>query len=378
MKKFFYCQICGFTVILLLSGCTFAKQETGTEFLTIASWNVQNLFDGEDNGYEYDEFKNSSGWNAEKYQGRLQSITAALQGESGIQADILALIEIENETVVRDLADESYLGYGWSFFAGAADASVGLGVLSALPITEARAHSFHGGDGSIPRPVAEVWVDTGSGPLVLLVCHWKSKTGGEKKTESLRQAGSALIVRLLAEIEAEREGTPVIVMGDLNENYDEFSRVGAAYPCALLPGTDEAAALVQKKDTGIRLSARPGFQDFLVLCGEKPLKLNAEPGTFSALSIVYSPWFELEETPTGNQNSMGSYYYKDAWETIDHFLLNGALFGENGLRYESFRVLSESPFTNAAGIPNSYNPRTGNGLSDHLPIVLVLNKGAYR
>ncbi|MCL1812269.1 MAG: endonuclease/exonuclease/phosphatase family protein [Treponema sp.] len=382
MKRSFYYQVYVLFLILLLSGCSFAQSETSANHLTIVSWNVQNLFDGTDNGFEYDEFKNGTGWNSEKYQARLQSITAALKGDSRLNPDILALIEVENEGVILDLADSSCLNYKWSFFAGTpvypADTwqdddsfqsvPIGMGVLSALPFIETRVHSFHLENSSIPRPVAEVWVDTGSGPLVLLVCHWKSKLGGEKKTESLRRAGSALIARRLAEIEAERAGTPVIILGDLNENYDEFSRIGAAYPCALLPDTEEAAALIQKAPAGVRSD----FRDFLVLSREKPPK----PNFFTASGTsVYSPWYELEEGLLETQsNSAGSYYYKDEWETIDHFLLNSALFNGHELSYGYFRVLSEPPFANAAGHPNTYNPRTGNGLSDHLPIVLILNK----
>ena len=354
--------------VLFLAGilwaCALQEAEKSPDNLTIVSWNVQNLFDGIDNGFEYSEFTNSAGWNSEKYQARLQSIAAALKGESGVKADILALIEIENDIVLQDLADGSCLDYGWSFFAGAENSSVGLGVLSALPITDAKAHSFYSGDGGLPRPVAEVWIDTGSEPLVLLVCHWKSKVGGEKQTEALRRSASALIARRLAEIETESAGTPVVILGDLNENYDEFSRTGALYTCALLPDTAEAAALVQKLPAG----RRPEFQDFLVLCGNKPpiLEFFAVTG-----GILYSPWFELEEWP---ERGNGSYFYQDDWETIDHFLLNAALFNEMGLDYSHFRILAEPPFTNAAGHPNTYNPRTGNGLSDHLPIVLVLNK----
>ncbi|MCL1928397.1 MAG: endonuclease/exonuclease/phosphatase family protein [Treponema sp.] len=382
MKRSFYYHFYVLFLILLLLGCSFAQSETGTDHLTIVSWNVQNLFDGIDNGLEYNDFKNNAGWNNEKYQARLQNISAALKGESGIKPDILALIEVENEGVIRDLADSSCLNYSWSFFAGTpvypADIwqnddspqtiPIGIGVLSALPFTEARVHSFHSGNDNIPRPVVEVWVDTGSGPLVLLVCHWKSKREGEKKTESLRRAGAALVVRRLAEIEAEMAGTPVVIMGDLNENYDEFSRIAAAYPCALLPDTNEAAALIRKTPAG----ARSDFQDFLVLSGDKPPNLNF----FTASGgLVYSPWFELEEEMTENQNNVpGSYYYKDTWETIDHFLLNPALFSGSSLQYGYFRVLSKPPFANAAGHPNTYNPRTGNGLSDHLPIALILTK----
>ena len=382
MKKSFTYRFSVLFLTGILWACTFQETETSTDHLTIVSWNVQNLFDGTDNGFEYSEFTNSAGWNNEKYQARLQSIAAALKGDNGIKPDILALVEVENEGVIRDLADSSCLNYSWFFFAGTPlwsagtlhgdDAlqpiPIGLGVLSALPITGTMVHSFHSGNSSIPRPVVEVWIDTGSGPLVLLVCHWKSKREGEQKTESLRRAGAALITRRLAEIEAERAGTPVIILGDLNENHDEFFRIGAAYPCALLPDSAEAAALIQKSPAGIRSD----FRDFLVLSGEKPPRLNF----FSAsVTGVYSPWFDPEERlPESQSNTAGSYYYKDAWETIDHFLLNGALFSGSGLAYGYFRVLAEPPFTNAAGRPNAYNPRTGNGLSDHLPIVLVLNK----
>jgi endonuclease/exonuclease/phosphatase family metal-dependent hydrolase len=396
MKKQFYSRVIVVGLMLFFCACSVVQSETGPEQITIVSWNVQNLFDGTDNGSEYNEFKNSGGWNNEKYQARLQSIAAALKGENSVKADILALIEIENEAVVRDLAESSLLDYGWYFFAGsaagamqaleqqgedsAADSPVGIGVLSALPLTETKVHSIHSPDGSIPRPIAEVWADTGTGPLVLLVCHWKSKLGGEKKTESLRRASAALIVRRLAEIEAENPGTPVIILGDLNENYDEFYRIDSAYPCALLPDTEEAAALTGKNHQGVRL----GFQDFLILSGEKPPRTDFFAGS---AGIVYSPWFELNrESNFGSDFEMGieskadkpvfhgSYYYKETWETIDHFLLNEALFSGSGWNYGSFLVLARPPFTNEAGQPRPYNPRTGNGFSDHLPIVLCLKK----
>ena len=354
-------------LVFFVLGCTFPESEASKDHLTIVSWNVQNLFDGKDNGSEYDDFLNSSGWNGEKYQARLESIAAALKGESGVKADIIALVEVENEGVVSDLADKSFLDYGFTFFANVEGSSVGLGVLSALPVTSSSVHSFHSGDSSIPRPVAEVWVDTGTGPLVLLVCHWKSKLGGEGRTEALRRSGAALIARRLLEIETENPGTAVVIMGDLNENYDEFIRVGYSYPCALLPDTEEAAIALQaeaeqkqKPPPGIR----PGFQDFLVISGEKPPIAEHIAVKGAAL---YSPWFEAGK-------EAGSYWYKDDWETIDHILINAALFGVSGLRYRQFRVLARPPFANAAGHPNAYNPRTGNGLSDHLPIVLVLDR----
>jgi hypothetical protein len=68
----------------------------------------------------------------------------------------------------------------------------------------------------------------------------------------------------------------------------------------------------------------------------------------------------------------GSYYYRDKWETIDHFLLSEDLFSGTGWNFSDCRVLNHAPFTASSGAPNRYIPRNGNGLSDHLPLLLYL------
>jgi hypothetical protein len=232
-------------------------------------------------------------------------------------------------------------------------------VLSRFPFTKTVAHSAYADGSGIPRPVAEVWVESGAGPVVLMICHWKSKLGGEKETEAARRAEAGIIARRLKEIAAEQPGTPVIVLGDLNENYDEFDRTGGSYLCALLPDSGGASEMAQASPAA---HPRPGFQDYLVVSTQKPPRGEFFEGAETA--VLFSPWEDGD--------LRGSYFYQDEWETIDQFLLNSAFFDGAGWEYESFWVLDETPFTNAKGIPYSYNPRTGNGVSDHLPIVLSL------
>jgi hypothetical protein len=55
-------------------------------------------------------------------------------------------------------------------------------------------------------------------------------------------------------------------------------------------------------------------------------------------------------------------------------LLSAEWFDESGWDFSGCAVLNESPFTSSAGLPVSYNPRTGYGLSDHLPLVLTAVK----
>jgi endonuclease/exonuclease/phosphatase family metal-dependent hydrolase len=343
--------------LLLAAGCAGcdipggagAKEEPGR--FSAATWNLQALFDGEEGGNEYAEYRESAGWNREKYQARLTAISQALEKMTGTAPDLLAFQEAENLRTLEDLArgDLAGRGYGWTFFAGNPGASLGIGVLSRHPFTLTRVHSLNASGETVPRPVLEIWLEVQDRPLVFFICHWKSKLGGDEATEALRRGAARILRRRLGEIETEFPGTPVIIMGDLNENHDEFYRHSGAMLSALMPDDPKAAELAG------------GQGDFLVLSRKKPPEsLYFGEGA----GALYSPW--------GNELIEGSYNYKGAWETIDHFLLNGALYNGKGWDFLSCRVIKAEPFINSKGYPNTYNPRNGGGLSDHLPLLLEL------
>jgi endonuclease/exonuclease/phosphatase family metal-dependent hydrolase len=332
--------------------------------LSVLSWNVQALFDGENSGSEYSDYAETAGWSAEKYRARINSIVKGISQVPAGFPDILALMEIENLQTLQDMADSlASLGgakarYRHSFFASVSGMSLGVGVLSKVPLARQAAHSFTGETEATPRPVAELWVETGGAPLVLFICHWKSKLEGAEETEGQRRASARLILRRLREIEAETPGTPVLIMGDLNENHDEYYRQAGRYICALLPDDPKAA-----QHTGLYRDSGtlPAQTDFLVLSGLKPPR-----ATYFAEGVIalYSPW--------GKELKKGSYFYKNEWETIDHLLLGPALFNGLGWEFNDCELLDLEPFVNAQGTPNIYNTRTGGGLSDHLPLFVNL------
>jgi endonuclease/exonuclease/phosphatase family metal-dependent hydrolase len=356
----------------IMAGCE-TGAETGTadeeqERLSIMTWNVQALFDGTETGSEYDEYLETAGWTQEKYSARLNAIAQALGTIEPEAPDILALEEVENTGVLEDLAGgalEKY-GYQWNFFANSSGSSLGIGVLSRFPLIKTRAHSlsFHGE--TVPRPVVEVWVQHGDEPLALFICHWKSKLGGDDATETLRRSSARIILRRMREIRREQPGVPVAVMGDLNENHDEFYRRNGTVITALMPDDPRAAeftGLYGLEETTADAAERQA--DFLVIGKTKPpAAAYFPPGVLS----LYSPWSrELEG---------GSYFYRNEWETIDHFLLSGAFFDASGWEFDAVYAADQVPFTNNQGLPSGYNPRTGAGLSDHLPLVLSLKWAA--
>jgi endonuclease/exonuclease/phosphatase family metal-dependent hydrolase len=282
--------------------------------------------------------------------------------------DILALQEVENGEILRDLAEGHLANYGylWTSFANNPWASLGVGVLSRVPLLETKAHSVtYDGDTS-PRPVLEVRLQPGNMPLTLFICHWKSKLGGEDTTEVLRRASARVILRRLQEIKEEEPDMPVVIMGDLNENYDEFYRRAGSVVSALLPDDPKAAdfsGFARDNEEPEPGQPRKAQADFLIISRQKPPQTRYFARETVAL---YSPW--------GNELEKGSFSYRDEWETIDHFLLSEGLFDQRDWEFDSSAALHKEPFISDRGIPRTYNPRTGYGLSDHLPLLLKLKR----
>lgn len=344
--------------------------KSGGRDISVVSWNVQAMFDGKDDGWEYEEYRDGSGWNVEKYEGRLNSIARAIQGAGEKTPDVIVLIEVENRGVMEALhrAGLDKAGYTTAYFASNEGYSLGIGVLSKLSLTKMAAHSINIDGKVIPRPVAEICFNVGGEEVALFACHWKSKLGGEAETESLRREAAKVILRRQREICEVNPDAAIVIVGDLNENYDEFYRRGGAAVTALMPDDPEASILAgyyveeaEDDEAAERAPLRPPPQDFLILSeGKPPVSAFFATGD----GVFYSPW--------GEELANGSYFYSGSWETIDHILLNTAFFDKKGVEFQKCYVIDSEPFVNSKGEPNKYNPRTGSGLSDHLPLLLTL------
>jgi endonuclease/exonuclease/phosphatase family metal-dependent hydrolase len=353
-----------------------ASSQVGARTITVAGWNLQCMFDGVTVGNEYADYKDDAGWTDDKYLARRNAFKEALKllpaggwhGKKG--ADIIALIEVENEGVLEAMASDagSDCGYGWTFFAAHPEMSLGLGVASRFPIAKTALHSIvNDGELNTPRPIAEVWFEIDGNPLVLLICHWKSKLGGDDKTDERRMDAATVILRRVREIEAEKPDTPIVVLGDFNQNHDDFFRYGRERMCAFMPDDEEAAALAgftaDLEETPESVRAKQ--KNFFILSNEKPPTASFFP---DGVTVFYTPW--------GWEILDGSYWYKNDWETIDNILLNTPFWTGKGWRFDAATVMNTEPFVNRKGRPAVYNPRTGYGLSDHLPMVVTLRLDA--
>lgn len=328
------------------------EPESGPDRLCVAAWNVQTLFDGNDDGTEYPDYRASKGWTRTAYRERLERIGAVAEWIAEDGPDILALIEVENGGVIEDLIAGPLKGYGYRQYSLARlpGAALGTAVISKFPIERVRVHTSSRIGAELPRPILEVRVDAGA-VLDLLVCHWKSKLGGDEQTEPLRAAAAAVVSRRLEEL-AKEGASDALVLGDLNENHDEFVRRGSSALTALIRDDPVAAELVN--DEGAK------SRGFLVLSAARPPVSRTIPRALA----LFCPWY-ASVWP-------GSYVYRGEWETIDHLLGSPGLFDGAGWEWDAFRVVDAPEIVDESGFPRAYEQRTGKGFSDHLPVAVEL------
>ena len=116
-----------------------------------------------------------------------------------------------------------------------------------------------------------------------------------------------------------------------------------------------------------------------------PLFVTDDPAGAALNSpvVLYSPWLGTAGARKGGANEepdssfsrdtvtpapSGSYYHAGAWERLDQVLCGPLPHGATC----TLEVISSPELLDADGRPIRYDPRTGFGVSDHLPIAVSL------
>jgi endonuclease/exonuclease/phosphatase family metal-dependent hydrolase len=336
-------SLAGFIVFLSSCGsCALGsgQEESGT--YTFLSYNVCNLFDDVSDGTEYPEFDPAAGsWSAADYRKKLDALGRVIGGAVSGGADFVALVEIENDKVITDLCAGPLRDKGYRYGATLPTdgSAIRVGFLSRFPVLGLRGHTPPQ-SGFPQRSMMEVVLDIEGEALTVFICHFKAKTEGNEATERSRILAADTLARRIAEIAASPADAEILILGDLNENIDEYERNAGLYLTALMPASAGAAA-------------SPDDPEPLYVTGEKA-------ASFGSRLVFYSPWLDDPPHP-------GSYFYRNGWETIDHALLSPGLVDAAGLSFDFFAVVRQEFMLTAAGAPRKE-------YSDHLPILLGIAK----
>ncbi|MEM5948840.1 endonuclease/exonuclease/phosphatase family protein [Spirochaetia bacterium 38H-sp] len=276
---------------------------------TLATYNVQNLFDAIHDGTEYGEFLPSEIWTESLCDKNIASIASVIKR---LDADILLLQEVENISVLERMRDTFLADMGYDYiFCPKGKSATNVGVLSRIPLSYVRVHAFYREDFPYLRPVVEFSFSHGSEKFFVFAVHLKSKLGGEEKTAPAREFQLRLVAGRVRELMLKADAN-IIVAGDFNEREDKVEAF---------------------------LDSLSGY-DFL------------------------SGWelFSVDD---------GSYFYNGRWEKIDSFFISGTLFDGNGYDAISMTRITSGLLIDGKPLKRDYH--SGEGFSDHLPLVLRIS-----
>ncbi len=335
-----------FALIFAIITLTFNQLNAQDEY-RIVSYNVENLFDYENDTLTADdEFtpRGTRAWNYEKYQRKLARIAKVIAAIGGGQPPFLVgLCEIENEKVLTDLTRRSPLkmmNYSFVHFNSPDRRGIDTGLLYQRTLfrpfhSEPIAVRFPENPTSTTRDILYVaGTFLGSDTLHVFVCHFPSRLGGELESEHKRCAAAATLKAKADSISVASSNAKIVIMGDFND-----------YP----------------HNRSLREV------------------LNAQ--TPDSANLTSNGLYNLM-TRFADEPNMGTHKHQSEWGVLDHIIVSGALLlSENQLATtaegaEIFRPdfllendekhLNQKPFRTYVGF------RYNNGFSDHLPIFLNL------
>ncbi len=300
---------------------------------TFVELNCENLFDCKDDPLKQDEEFSPYGlyrWTPTRYWMKLnhigQEILSCGEQPDGSFAipDLVALCEVENDSVLHDLTRRSLLRNArYEYIMTDSPDQRGIDVaLLYSPFSFAPIHSYPIRIEPLRgmRPTRDILYVCGrtamDDTLHVFVAHSPSRSGGEIETRPHRMAVMERLAQSVDSIKFLSPDANIIVAGDLNESADG-----------------------------------PSLQ---------PLK-----NLFLA---------NLSACAKGRNGAEGTYKYQGRWETIDHILVSQALADGAECRINDAPQLlcSDEEYGSVKPKRNYWQIKWQNGFSDHLPLVARL------
>lgn len=358
-------------IILLLAmflsvGSVMAQKKVFVQ--TVAFYNFENLFDTINQANNDEEWLpgGAQNWTGDRYKQKLENLSRVLSeiGTGEYQSESPVLIggsEIENRGVLEDLvkqpklADKNYgivhfdspdkrgidvaLLYKKKHFQPLSYKNIPLMIYEKEDGKKAKKDEEEKSDDNLQTDHSTKRIYTRDQLLVtglldgeeisVIVCHWPSRSGGEKKSAPYREAAAALTRKITDSLQTINPNAKVIILGDLNDG--SFN-----------------------KSVKVEIGAKGKKEDL------KPLG-------------VYNPFESMAN------KGMGTIGYRDAWDIFDIIMVTEPLTRTDysSWRYWKAGIYNKPFLITKTGQYKGYPLRhttTEVGFSDHFPVYIYLIK----
>lgn len=324
------------------------QTEKDTLSFRVVSYNVENLFDCRHdtlkNDYEFlpDGIRH---WNYTKYKKKLDAIARVITAVGGwTPPALVALCEVENDSVLRDLTQRSVLreaGYRYVMTDSPDQRGIDVALLYQRDMFKLLGHQ------NIPilntskqkgfRPTRDILHVTGlllnKDTLDILVTHLPSRSGGAKESEPYRLLVARQLKSTADSICLHRHHPQILIMGDFND-----------YP--------------DNKSVREVMAAKAPPQDINTL---QPQSL-----------------YHLLARKSATRKHFGSYKYQGEWGLLDHIIVSGTLLqpaaglytneDKAGIFCLPFLLTEDKKYGGKQPFRTFYGMKYQAGYSDHLPV----------
>ncbi len=212
----------------------FAKAHSTQKKVSIAFYNLENLFDTEDDPNTLDDDFTSDGyknWNDSRYSKKLNKLSRVISQigfKETLQAPaLLGVAEVENKEVLlrltetKDLKD---LGYDVVHYDSPDERGIDVGLLyrrEYFEVIDSETVSVYleseHGERDYTRDILHVTGNLQGVKIHVIVNHWPSRRSGVEESEPKRITAAQKNRSIIENIQAEDPEARIIVMGDFND-----------------------------------------------------------------------------------------------------------------------------------------------------------------
>lgn len=333
---------------------------------TVAFYNVENLFDTINGSHNDDEYTPNRGWTSQKYKKKL-NLLGRVMPEIGMNEQqresptIIGVCEVENRKVLEDLVKNPQLiqkDYGIVHFDSPDKRGIDVGLLyqkkhfkptsfvniplmiyrDQLDATK-KAEFDEEVKEEVEANTSDKRVYTRDQLLVtgllegeeihIIVNHWPSRSGGEKRSSPYREAAGALNRKIMDSLFKINPDAKIITMGDLN-------------------------------DGAYNKSVKQGI-------GAKLHKTEVKKGG------IYNPFEKMAK------EGQATLFYRDSGDIFDQIMVSEAFTRDDysSLRYWKAGIYNKPYLIQKTGQYKGYplrNTTAEPGYSDHFPVYIYLIK----
>lgn len=323
--------------------------------LTVAFYNLENLFDYEDDPLTFDDDRTPNGkdhWTERNYRSKVENMAKVIaeigRDITGNSPAVIGVCETENRRVLEDLVNQEVLrdkNYGIIQFDSPDRRGIDVALLYQKRLftpTNYRVHELliyndnNPNDRVYTRDQLVVSGMLDGEMMHFLVNHWPSRSGGEARSRPRRIKAAKLNKQIIDSLWSQDPYAKIMTMGDLNDD-----------------------------------PTSPSVKDIL--------KTEKNPGKTS-LKSLYNPMEKMFK------KGLGTLAWRDGWNLFDQIIVSSELVRKDYSTYRFYKagIYNRSYLANSAGRWKGYPSRsftdgrfTG-GYSDHFPVFVYLIKEVRR